>query len=166
MALTPNQKKAARYLIRRYCQRSINAKAKIHYSQARPMTHLGDIPEKGYTADCSGFATSAFYWANRYTDGFKVEDPNGLGYNGTGYTGTLLANNRKRRVPLDHKMFIGDLALYGPSLSYTTHVCICMANGTAETSEWASHGSEAGPYGVKLKYRSDLLCVVRGASLV
>jgi hypothetical protein len=166
MSLTPNQKKAARYLIRRYCERSVAARPGIHYSQARPMTHLGVPPEKGFTADCSGFATSAFFWADKYTQKFKVEDPNGLGYNGTGYTGTLLANNRKRRVPLEHKMFVGDMALYGPSLGYTTHVCICMKSGSADSSEWASHGSEAGPYVVRLKYRSDLLCVVRGKSLV
>lgn len=165
MSLSPTQRKLARRRIRRYCERSEAAKASIHYSQARPMTHLGDEPEAGFTADCSGFATSAFYWADRHVRGFDVDDPNGLDYNGTGYTGTLLAHNRRRRVPLDRKFFIGDLALYGPSLGQTTHVVICRKGGKADEAVWSSHGSEAGPYAVRLHYRDDLLCVVRSEAL-
>ena len=66
MSLTPTQRKRARTLIRRYCERAEAAKVEIHYSQARPMTHLGVPPESGFTADCSGFATGAFYWADLY----------------------------------------------------------------------------------------------------
>ena len=94
-----------------------------------------------------------------------VEDPNGLNYSGYGFTGTLLAHNLKRRVPRHHRYFIGDMALYGPSFSDTHHVVICRKGGRREDAIWTSHGSEAGPYPVRLHYRSDLLCVVRSESL-
>ena len=162
--MTPIQREVTRDLIRRYCERSESSKHKIHYSQARPMTHLGDIPERGYTADCSGYATSAYYWAEQFTK-FKVADPNGFGYTGYGFTGSLLAENRRRRVPLDRKFFVGDLALYGTSLSNTTHVVICRRNGLVGSAIWSSHGSEVGPYPVRLRYRNDLLCVVRPVAL-
>ena len=162
--LTPTQRKRCRYLIRRYCERSEAAKQGIHYSQNRPMTHLGVAPERGFTADCSGFATSAFFWADKYMRA-RVDDPNGLGYQGFGWTGTLLFYNRKRTVPLERLFYVGDMALYGTSLSNTTHVTICRRNGHAEDAVWTSHGSEAGPYPVLLRYRSDLLCVVRTEDL-
>ena len=162
--LTPDQKEAARFLIRRYCERAEANRAEIHYSQARPMTHLGKSPSLEWTADCSGFVTSAFFWADKHTR-FRVYDPNGLNYNGYGYTGTLLAHNRSGRVPLDRKFFIGDMALYGPSLGDTRHVCICRKNGNADKAIWTSHGSEAAPYSVYLHYRRDLLIVVRALDL-
>jgi hypothetical protein len=161
---TPTQKDATRFLIRRYCERAEDNRANIHYAQFRPMNHLGKTPSAVFTCDCSGFVTSAFYWAEIHTK-FTVSDPNGLKYNKYGYTGTLLANNRKRRVPLDRKFFIGDMALYGSSLNNTTHVVICRKEGDARSSLWTSHGSERGPYSVGLHYRRDLLIVVRALSL-
>jgi hypothetical protein len=162
--LTPDMKKKARGFIQRYCERAERTEPTKHYSQARPMTHLGLAPNIEWTADCSGYATGAFRWADKQA-GFDVGDPNGLGYTGYGYTGTLYAENRRRRVPLDRKFFVGDMALYGPSLSRTAHVTICRKNGTAATAVWSSHGSERGPYPVRLRYRADLLCVVRSEAL-
>lgn len=164
MALTPTQKETARFLIQRYCERAEDNRADIHYAQFRPMNHLGKSPSSEFTADCSGYITSAFYWAEIHTK-FTVSDPNGLKYSKYGYTGTLLANNRTRRVPLDRKFFVGDMALYGPSLSNTTHVVICRKSGMRKEAIWSSHGSEAGPYPVYLDYRRDLLIVVRSLSL-
>jgi hypothetical protein len=164
MPRTPTQKEAIRFLIRRYCERAEDNRPDIHYAQFRPMNHLGKSPSSEFTCDCSSFATSAFYWANKHT-AFKVNDPNGLNYNGYGYTGTLLYNNRTRRVPLDHKFFIGDMALYGPSLSRTSHVVICRKSGKEKDALWTSHGSEGGPYSVRLRYRGDLLIVVRALDL-
>lgn len=166
MPLKPSQKETARDLIATYLRRCEETRTKKHYSQARPMTHLGKPPSAEWTADCSGYATSAFRWADLAMS-IKVNDPNGplYNYNGYGYTGTLLANNKTRRIPLDRKFFVGDLALYGPSLSNTTHVCICRRNGEAMTALWSSHGNERGPYPVYLMYRRDLLCVVRTADL-
>jgi hypothetical protein len=165
MQLTPTQKETARFLIRRYCERAEDNRSEIHYAQFRPMNHLGRSPSSEFTCDCSAFVTGAFYWAEIHTK-FTVSDPNGLKYNRYGYTGTLLAANRTRRVPLDRKFFIGDMGLYGTSLSNTTHVVICRKEGTIKEAIWTSHGSELAPYSVYLRYRPDLLLVVRGASLV
>jgi hypothetical protein len=164
MSLDPTQKEVTRHLIRRYCERAEDNRSDIHYAQFRPMTHLGDSPSSEFTCDCSGFATSAFRWADLHTS-FTVADPNGLKFNGYGYTGTLLAHNRRGRIPFDRYFYVGDMAIYGPSLSYTTHVVICRKNGKASKAIWTSHGSEAGPYSVYLHYRSDLLIVVRTADL-
>ncbi len=164
MSLTPDQRKQALYMIRRYLERSEANKGKIHYSQIRPFTSLGDSPTNGYTSDCSGYTISAFYWADLWLP-FKVKDPGGYGYTGIGNTGTILTTNHRRRVPLDHKFFIGDMALFGPHLGDTKHVTICRRNGDTMTSIWSSLGSELGPYGTYLNYRSDLLLVVRSESL-
>jgi hypothetical protein len=169
VALSPTERKIARTLIRRYCERSEAAQAKIHYSQARPYTHLGVAPGKEFTCDCSGFATGAFFWADKFTS-FKVQDPNGQSYvHYPSYTGTLLANNRKRRVPLDRKFFIGDFGLYGDrddnGVMITRHVVICRKNGDEDDAIWTSHGWEGGPDPVRLHYRKDLLVVVRSEDL-
>jgi len=138
-----------------YCKRSISSEPKIHYLQQRAIQAFGVPPENGFSTDCSGHSTCAYYWARKET-GVAVPDPNGNGYNGYGYTGTLV-NNPKVSAPYQ----VGDLGLYGPSLSATSHVVTCYQAGDVSLSRWCSHGSEAAPYSVSLKYRSDLLCVVR-----
>jgi hypothetical protein len=132
-----------------YCRRSMGAEPRWHYRQYRPMVY-GVSPDVEQDADCSSHATQAYYWAG-------CPDPNpGCNYNGSGYTGTLVANPK-----VSGSYQIGDLAIYGPSMSNTGHVCTCYAPGSVSSSRWTSHGSEAGPYSVTLSYRSDLLCVVR-----
>lgn len=140
-----------------YCRESLANSPAIHYEQFRPMTHLGVPPAQGFTADCSGHATSAYYWARKAT-GVAVPDPNHRGYDGYGYTGTLV-ENPEASPPFK----VGDLALYGPSRSSTSHVTTCYRAGGAADSLWCSHGSEDAPYTVDLHYRSDLLVVVRPA---
>jgi hypothetical protein len=153
---TPDQKKQrVRNAMSDYCQRSIGSEPQIHYAQVRPMQSLGKAPEPGFTADCSEHATCTYYWARKQT-GIAVPDPNDNGYNGAGYTGTLVNN------PECHPNYlVGDLAIYGSSLSNTEHVATCYAGGDGDSSKWCSHGSEAAPYSVALHYRSDLLKVVR-----
>src|SRR4029077_11462310 len=146
---------AVREAITDYCQRSIQSEPGIHYLQERAIQAFGVPPETGFSTDCSGHSTCAYYWARKQT-GVAVPDPNGNGYNGYGYTGTLV-NNPKVQPPYK----VGDLALYGPSLSATSHVVTCFQAGDALSSLWCSHGSEAAPYDVSLSYRYDLLCVVR-----
>jgi hypothetical protein len=135
-----------------YARRSINNEPKIHYSQNRPMNHLGVSPENGFTCDCSGHATACFYEAG-------WDDPNHSNYNGSGYTGTLINNPKYTGSSFQ----VGDLAIYGTSPSNTTHVVTCYVAGNNSTSKWVSHGSEAGPYSVALYYRGDLVAVVRPA---
>lgn len=162
--MTSEQRKAIRGILARYLERCEANQPNIHYSQFRPLTSLGDSPGVGFTTDCSGLVISAFYWADMWLP-YKVKDPGGYGYTGWGYTGSILATNKRRRVPLDRKFFVGDMALYGPSLGNTRHVVICRRNGDTQSSVWTSHGSEAGPYAVRLLYRRDLLCVVRAEAL-
>jgi hypothetical protein len=132
-----------------YAKASIANEPKIHYSQNRPMTHLGVPPSQGFTADCSGHSTSCYFEAD-------WPDPNHNNYNGNGYTGTLV-NNPKVGSPYK----VGDLALYGTSTGNTTHVCTCYVAGDEWSSCWVSHGSEGAPDSVSLYYRNDLVCVVR-----
>jgi hypothetical protein len=138
-----------------YCRRSIASEPQIHYEQERPIQAFGVPPEQGFTTDCSGHATSAYYWARKVT-GIKVPDPNGRNFDGYGYTGTLL-NNPEAPTPYE----VGDLAIYGPSFEASSHVVTCMQRGSAESAHWCSHGSEAAPVAVSLRYRLDLLTVVR-----
>lgn len=138
-----------------YCRRSIANEPKLHYQQRRPMKCLGIAPEQGFTADCSEHSTAAYFWAKEET-GIAVPDPNGEGYSGYGYTGTLVDNPR-----VSGSYQVGDLAIYGSSSGSTEHVATCYVAGDSASSVWCSHGSEAAPYAVKLHYRSDLYCVVR-----
>lgn len=162
--LTPDQKQQARHVLVEYLVRAEQNQPSIHYSQARPISSLGRPPGAGMTTDCSGLCICAFRWADIWCK-FPIADPGGYHYSGWGFTGSILSTNKQRRVPLDHKFFIGDMALYGPSLGNTSHVVICRRNGDTMSSVWTSHGSERGPYAVRLLYRRDLLCVVRSASL-
>lgn len=161
--LTPNEKKKARELMATYMARAIADRADKHYSQHRPMTHLGKSPDAEWDADCSGFDTGVYYWADKWLP-FPIDDPNGLRYSGYGYTGTLLSHNWRHKVPEGRRYFVGDLALYGPPTA-TRHTTICRKPGNAATSVWGSFGNEAGPYDVRLHYRRDYLCVVRPWSL-
>lgn len=140
-----------------YCRRCIAAEPDWHYIQQRPMESLGRAPEAGGYSDCSEHATAAFYWARQVT-GVKVPDPNHRGFDGYGYTGTLIANPTAL-----FPYRIGDLALYGPSEAATSHVCTCYVAGDEDTSLWCSHGSEEAPYSVPLLYRADLVKIVRPA---
>jgi hypothetical protein len=153
---SPDQKKARiRNAMSDYCRRSIGNEPKIHYEQERPIACFGVKPESGFTTDCSGHSTCVYYWSREAT-GIAVPDPNGNGFSGYGYTGTLIDNPR-----CSPNYLVGDLAIYGSSTGATEHVVTCYAGGDANASRWCSHGSEAAPYDVDLHYRSDLLCVVR-----
>jgi len=143
-----------------YCLESIQWAGGIHYRQERPIACFGVPPADGFTTDCSGHSTAAYYWARDVT-GLPVPDPNHRGFDGYGYTGTLIGNPHVTSGAYKR----GDLALYGPSTSATSHVCTCLRDGNSQESEWCSHGSEEAPYLVQLHYRSDLLVVVRPALL-
>src|SRR5262245_45539679 len=127
LVVTSEQRQTIRTIIRRYLEKAEANKANIHYSQFRPLTSLGDSPNSEFSTDCSGLVISAFRWADIWLP-YLVKDPGGFAYTGIGNTGTILATNRHRDVPLDHKFFVGDMALYGSSFSYTKHVTICRRN--------------------------------------
>lgn len=87
--------------------------------------------------DCSSFATWCYWVAG-------ASDPNGLGYNGYGYTGTLANNGRKISSAY---MKPGDLIFFGRYPH--NHVTIYVGNGRS-----VSHGNEAGPQLLTWNYRT------------
>ncbi len=76
-------------------------KSNFVYKEVRPMPNslFGKPP---IVTDCSGFATLCYKAAG-------VKDPNGSGYNGQGYTGTLQSHGSKTNNPQP-----GDLVFYYP----------------------------------------------------
>lgn len=103
----------------------------IHYSQGRPIdgnTHPYKLP---LYIDCSGFVTLCYHWAG-------ADDPNGRGYDGEGYTGTLMQHMKH----ITHEMVKpGDVVVWG---SYPGHHTAIVLSESA--NPWlASHGREAGP---------------------
>lgn len=120
-----------------------NNRAAVHYTQG-PRRMEGVTakllpPRFPVYADCSAAATWAYFAAG-------APDPNGRGYDGFGYTGTLCVKGR--RVTLAHAK-PGDLVFYGAGAPWQ-HVAIYIGGGRV-----LSHGSEAGPYLLPIDYRAD-----------
>ena len=113
----------------------------IHYRQRRPMTtrglyeqQLADLFADGGSiySDCSETVTLLCRMAG-------LQDPNGTGYDGTGYTGTLLANLPHYTDP--RAANVGALVVFGPGTG--DHVGMVMTPGA---DPWVfDHGSEDGP---------------------
>jgi hypothetical protein len=119
----------------------------VSYAEIRPMAtaHLkfADIKSlfaegKPITMDCSEAVTLLFRLAG-------LKDPNGLNYNGAGFTGTLL-EHLPRCGSLD-QAHEGALVVFGAAPG--THVCMVMEHDT--TDPWLfSHGAEIGPLKIRL----------------
>jgi cell wall-associated NlpC family hydrolase len=110
----------------------IRNEPRIHYGQIRPIPLARTLP---LTTDCSGFVTLCYFLAG-------APDPNGLEYDGQGYTGTLL----------DHLEAIdpgsarrGDVVVWG---SYPGHHCAVVLETGADPL-LASHGAERGPRAIR-----------------
>lgn len=103
------------------------SKFHYHYRQSRP------YPDSLFSAaahsgiDCSSFATLVYKEAG-------MPDPNGYGYNGSGYTGTLVARGHQVLVPQP-----GDLVFYGGTVSVPGHVAVHVGSGKV-----VEIGSDAG----------------------
>lgn len=87
-------------------------------------------------ADCSAFVTDCYSWAG-------APDPNGFGYNGSGYTGTLIAHNKQITLP---EVGLADLCIFGPGNG--DHVSLILEAGS--NPRVVSHGSEGGPRIIRL----------------
>jgi hypothetical protein len=121
----------------------------VHYTQtAARMTIVRDqlkLPPlaRSISEDCSS-STTGLYWLA------KLPDPNGLGYNGQGYTGTE-AQHGDVVWHLGQPLSLlrpGDLIFYGAFPH--SHVTMYLGNGRV-----FSHGSEGGPYNLPVLYRGD-----------
>jgi hypothetical protein len=107
------------------------------------------------TTDCSGFVTGLAFTVG-------IPDPNGLGYNGQGFTGTLM-----QHLPhIEAKDAVaGDLVTFGPYPG--VHTVMLMEAGAANGGNplVASHGMEGGPLVYRLaiaaSYHHTLLTFLR-----
>jgi hypothetical protein len=120
--------------------------ALIHYTQGpgRMSGVRGKVkpPNVPPFEDCSSFATWCYWLADQ--DVGAVADPNGLAYDGYGFTGTMIAHGQRTNAPRP-----GDLVFYG-SGSIPSHVTIYIGHGKC-----VSHGSESGPKVLPVDYRRD-----------
>lgn len=123
------------------------ALAPRHYSQARPAP-MSEAAFELHGSDCSGVAILCYKLAS-------LPDPNGTGYNGYGYTGSLI--RRGKHVDFWQKE-PGDLVFYGPHAGDSTHVTIYLGDGKV-----ASHGHEGGPFNYDIDYRGDRIEIRRYA---
>lgn len=126
-------------------------RAKIHYAQVRPMRtrriHSLHLLQQalqspaGITSDCSESVTMLCRIAG-------LDDPNGFGYDGHGFTGTLLHHLPRYARASDAK--VGALVVFGPGSG--DHVCMVRHVG-ANPLLW-SHGQERGPIFISLREES------------
>ena len=82
-------------------------------------------------ADCSAFVTYCYSWAG-------APDPNAQGYNGTGYTGTLLAHGTPITLA---QVQPGDVIVYGPGTGWHTALIVEAGNDPLTVS----HGEQGDP---------------------
>jgi hypothetical protein len=115
--------------------------AQVHYLQARPIDGLHHAHQLPLRTDCSGFATLCYAWAG-------APDPNGLGYSGLGYTGTLLQHMTP--VPLA-AVQPGDLVVWGAAPGH--HVAIVLESDGKDPL-LCSHGQEKGPLEIRFSVES------------
>jgi cell wall-associated NlpC family hydrolase len=108
----------------------IGNEPRIHYGEVRPMPLARSLP---LTTDCSGFVTLCYYLAG-------APDPNGLGYDGQGWTGTLLDH-----LPATAVVRRGDLVVFG---AYPGRHCALVLE-PGDDPLLASHGMERGPVAIR-----------------
>lgn len=93
---------------------SVANKTGWHYTEGpQRMEGIGH-PFAGCHSDCSAFVTLMYNWCG-------APDPNGLGYNGTGYTGTLLGHGTPIAL---NQVVPGDVIVYGPGTGWHTAVVV------------------------------------------
>jgi hypothetical protein len=103
---------------------------RIHYGEVRPFPLERTLP---LTTDCSGFVTLCYFLGG-------APDPNGLGYSGRGFTGTLLRHLHETENPR-----AGDLVVWGAYPGH--HVALVLEPGVDPLL--CSHGAERGPVAIR-----------------
>lgn len=146
--LTPDEK--ARKRMAAWWAWAIQQRDRIGYSQSRPYQRIDEdtLPTQ---ADCSSMFTMGYKAAG-------APDPNGRGFDGLGYTGTLLDHGR----PVSRGgLRVGDAAFYGfttssrPGFPYGSPTHVAGVIRVVGSAVWVmSHGSRSGPLLLPLDYRS------------
>ena len=124
-----------------------NKRDQIHYTEDMKRRMEGVVkrikpPNVPSVGDCSSMVTWYYFAAG-------APDPNGAGYNGSGFTGTL---DRGRTVSIDQSQ-PGDYVLYGTAHPWA-HVALFVGEKQGQHMV-VSHGSEGGPYYLPWNYRKD-----------
>lgn len=128
----------------------ISHELNVHYAEIRPM-HTVKLSEAqmgaailghpGITMDCSEAVTCLCKWAG-------LDDPNGTHYNGSGYTGTLLAHLPHYADPRNAR--VGGLAVIGRAPG--VHVVMVKEPDPVHGNPIVfSHGTERGPIALTLR---------------
>jgi peptidoglycan hydrolase-like protein with peptidoglycan-binding domain len=132
------------------CNLVIRNRGAIHYTQTSlrmsGVRHGLVPPQYGHWEDCSSEATWIAYVMDRVARrmGGRYPDPNGLGYSGVGYTGTLTRNGIPVSAYGGKPAFT--FVFYGWPIGHVTvktSMAYCM-----------SHGSERGPRAEPVGYRT------------
>jgi hypothetical protein len=123
-----------------YARWGIAHEPKIRYQQLRPMDGLKAVQQLPLQVDCSAFSTLCYLWAG-------APDPNGLNFNGQGYTGTML--DHMVSVPLA-ALQPGDLIVWGKRPGH--HVALVLENDGKDPI-LCSHGQEKGP--LEIRYSAE-----------
>src|SRR5947209_6834542 len=90
VSLAPNDKKAFRQELARFCLVAEKYRGRWSYTEQRPYTGLGEAPSGWHYDDCSAYVALAYYWAGRMA-GHGVADPLGEHFTGWGNTETAHA---------------------------------------------------------------------------
>ena len=126
------------------CRWAVAHRDRFRYEQVRPIPVGASRDDQPIITDCSGFVTLMARWSG-------IEDPNGRGYNGEGWTGTLLehlpAVGFTRTQP-------GDIAVFGTFPGVHCAVLLeagRLAAGAGPADPWAvSHGVPGDPRRTRL----------------
>ena len=114
---------------------AVSQRSKYHYTQGPlRMSAVHNPSANPIYADCSAFVTYLYSWAG-------APDPNGLNYNGTGYTGTLLSHGHVLSGAGDAQP--GDVVIYGAGSG--EHVAIITETALNGDHQTVSMGQEGDP---------------------
>ena len=93
----------------------VTNKARFVYTEGpQRMAQVHGAGNGTISCDCSAFVTYCYSWAG-------APDPNGLGYNGQGYTGTLLGHGTQISLS---QVVPGDVVVYGPGTGWHTALIV------------------------------------------
>ncbi len=125
------------------CAWAVSDKARWNYAEVRPIPRPPWRTNQSITTDCSGFVTIMAEWS-------RMPDPNGLNYDGSGFTGTMLSH--LPHIPFS-ETWRGDLCVFGAGTG--THVVVLAIGGVRESDPYVySHGFQGGPIKLRLSQES------------